>query len=87
VVPVKRDGNVLVPIVGEIKAEGLSLPQFFQGLQKALSAYLNNPDGTRGTFKVARFQPRTSLIAQKSQAHKNARLSSTQRRFDLKWRP
>jgi polysaccharide export outer membrane protein len=42
-VTVKPDGNVLYPLIGDISAEGLSLSQFSQALQQALSTYINNP--------------------------------------------
>src|SRR5712691_3840130 len=45
-VTVKADGNVLYPLIGDINAEGLSLSQFSQALQKALSVYINNPQVT-----------------------------------------
>jgi protein involved in polysaccharide export with SLBB domain len=42
-VTVKQDGNVIIPLIGDFKAEGLSLSQFSQALQEALSVYIRNP--------------------------------------------
>jgi GWxTD domain-containing protein len=45
-VTVDPDGNVNLPLVGGVKAEGLSLSQFAQAVQRALSTYINNPQVT-----------------------------------------
>jgi|SRR5579872_505665 len=45
-VTVNSDGNVIFPLIGAVKAEGLSIWQFAQALQRALSAYINNPQLT-----------------------------------------
>jgi GWxTD domain-containing protein len=47
-VTVNPDGNVNLPLVGGVKAEGLSLSQFAQAVQRALSTYISNPQVTAG---------------------------------------
>ncbi|HEV8414360.1 MAG TPA: GWxTD domain-containing protein [Bryobacteraceae bacterium] len=47
-VAVNPDGNVNLPLVGGVKAEGLSLSQFAQAVQRALSTYISNPQVTAG---------------------------------------
>jgi protein involved in polysaccharide export with SLBB domain len=42
-ITVKSDGDLLYPIIGNIHAEGLTLSQFSQALQTALSGIVNNP--------------------------------------------
>jgi protein involved in polysaccharide export with SLBB domain len=42
-ITVKSDGNLYFPVIGDIHAEGLTLAQFSQALQTALSVIVNNP--------------------------------------------
>lgn len=43
---VRPDGRVSFPLVGEIKAEGISTGEFTDGLTKKLSVYIKNPQVT-----------------------------------------
>jgi protein involved in polysaccharide export with SLBB domain len=42
--PVRFDGKIVVPYLGEIQASGLTLGEFNRGLVEALGKYLNPPD-------------------------------------------
>jgi protein involved in polysaccharide export with SLBB domain len=42
-VNVKSDGDVMLPIIGNVKAEGLTPAQLSQAIQRSLSSYINDP--------------------------------------------
>ena len=45
-VPVRPDGNISVPLVGDIFAAGKSAPTLAEEIEKSLSSYIRNPQVT-----------------------------------------
>src|SRR5215470_2293567 len=43
---VQSDGNVRIPVIGDVKAEGLTLADFSRQVESELSRIINNPQVT-----------------------------------------
>ena len=45
-VTVKSDGKVILPLLGDVKAEGLTLSEFSRKLEEAFAKYIRHPKVT-----------------------------------------